>query len=56
MIRIVLEKHGRVFKVFRYDDSKHDGKNRRLLESFRSSDDAIRFMNNIPRVGGVPTV
>lgn len=46
MISITLEQHGNKFKVFRVDHSKNDGKNRKLLGTFKTSDDAIRFMAN----------
>lgn len=45
MISKVLEMHGKKFKVFLVDSTKHDGKNKKLLGTFKTSDDAIRFMN-----------
>lgn len=47
MVSTILEMHGKRFKVFRVDSSKHDGQNRILLGTFKSSEDAIRFMNTI---------
>lgn len=56
MISIILQQHGKVFKVFRHDDTKHDGKNMKLLGKFKTSEAAIIFMNNIPRKEGIPQV
>ena len=42
-----LEKHGKVFKVFQVIPGAYDGKNRKLLGKFKTSEDAIRFMNLI---------
>lgn len=44
---ITLEQHGNKFKVFKVDNSKNDGKNKKLLGTFKTSEEAIRFMNNI---------
>jgi hypothetical protein len=41
---------GKKFKVYQILEGKKDGKNRKLLSVFKTSDDAIRFMN---RVGAV---
>lgn len=48
MISKILEMHGKKFKVFLVDSTKNDGKNRKLLGSFKTSEDAIRFMNRYP--------
>lgn len=45
MISVSLEQHGKVFKVFKVDSTKNDGKNKKLLGKFKTSDDAIRFIN-----------
>jgi hypothetical protein len=42
-----LEQHGKVFKVFQIISGAYDGKNRKLLGKFKTSEDAIRFMNRI---------
>lgn len=42
-----LEKHGKVFKVFQVIPGEYDGKNRKLLGKFKTSEDAIRFMNRV---------
>lgn len=47
MISTVLEMHGKKFKVFRVDSSKYDGQNKKLLGTFKTSQDAIRFMNTL---------
>lgn len=51
MIHTVLEMHGKKFKVFHHDDTKHDGKNKKLLGTFKTSEDAIRFMNRLASEG-----
>ena len=38
---------GKTFKVYTVDSSKNDGKNRKLLGTFKSSNDAIVFMNKM---------
>jgi hypothetical protein len=43
----VLEQHGKKYKVFSVDSTKNDGKNRKLLGTFKTSEDAIRFMNKV---------
>lgn len=42
---ITLIQVGKKFKVYRIDPTKNDGKNKRLLGTFKTSEDAIRFMN-----------
>lgn len=46
-----LEQHGKIFKVFQIIPGAYDGKNRKLLGKFKTSDDAIRFMNRVENQG-----
>lgn len=46
-----LEQHGKIFKVFQIIPGAYDGKNRKLLGKFKTSDDAIRFMNRVESQG-----
>lgn len=42
---LTLIQTGKKYKVYRIDSNKNDGKNRKLLGTFKSSEEAIRFMN-----------
>ena len=44
---ITLIQVGKKFKVYKVDPTKNDGRNQKLLGTFKTSDDAIRFMNNV---------
>ena len=44
---ITLMQVGKKFKVYKIDPTKNDGRNQKLLGTFKTSDDAIRFMNNV---------
>ena len=48
MIHLVMEMHGKKFKVFAVDSSKHDGQNKRLVGTFKTSDQALAFMQTYP--------
>lgn len=43
---LTLIQVGKKFKVYRIDSTKNDGKNKKLLGTFSTSEDAIRFMNH----------
>lgn len=43
---LTIEQHGKVFKVFLVIEGQYDGKNRRLLGKFKTSNAAESFMQN----------